>query len=397
MATNDYYASMRPLMEQYRTSYRQMTDEEFLDTLNRSMGDKPYFGLGRAMYLSVLFEELTRRRWDTRLMRSTDGYYMKHPFRLINNVLYPLLPHHMITDQQNPVYERLYHTVSYDGKSLIFLQRLHDRHYYEIEFLFPFPGFRADYFNETLDFFSPEDDQLLQRHADVLHMYLNDIYQRSGGLVKRYLAGARTQERRKELIQDLITRRSSFFHSWFCSRKVQEQLAGQLEKFIISGRYQQVQISGLHYESVYRNALHRYGTITHIENGSARYVYDLPWHARFQNHPAFKNTLFKKLKGQHYRTQLPAMESYEVDFDSFVSEHPFQLPLFMASETGTVPKITQDLRAQLEGQRVAILERDEFKAYEKGLKIARVTGGHFVQEHYFPNTRRLYDSFEAEK
>lgn len=106
-----------------------------------------------------------------------------------------------------------------------------------------------------------------------------------------------------------------------------------------------------------------------------RHIYQSYWVQTFLTESNFKNLRLKKPKSGMPETFLPKKIAYEVEKDEHIRPESGRLPFFLGTQFGIIPKITDEMLEELEGQLIAVLGKSLLSGCVAGLELSIIHKG----------------------
>lgn len=279
--------------------------------------------------------------------------------------------------------EKLYH-LQMNGKNILFSTKPEHTHYLKINFHFPYSGLDADFFDEKADFL---DDY----HKTKMELLAANVIDTMNIIVDKVMEMP-MNERQALLETDTVKNRFTFIlenefpqysePNW--GKMLRDSAVKKITDYLYSGDVSQLKQSEFEYCNSYKELVYRYGECKSLNYYLPRQSENY-WLRKFENDDEYRFTSFKKLNCGYPKNSIPDSKTVTVNFEKFIEPEPEQLPLFIGTQFGLVPKTTPELWNALEGQTVAVLAKSALSGYERILKICEVKDGKFVNVREFIN------------
>ena len=289
-----------------------------------------------------------------------------------------------MTDTNHTTTEKLYH-VNSGSKNILFTTQTAHPHYLELELHFPYDGIKVDFFAENINFIEEGMKNNLLSMAENIVTTLKTVHQKFRELPEN--------ERQEILSNNTVTKKLRTVLMtdciMYCEMYWGKTLVNSVSKKLLAylqGKDERVlEYSEFEYPAIYKELFYRY-------SGCESINYYLPdvqtnyWYRKFENDEKTRFVTFKKLNCHYHNNSLPESKTDTVRYEEFVKKEDSRIPFFIGTQFGTTPKITSELKAALEGQKIAMLCKSQLSGFEKVLQICEVKDGEFMILDEYINT-----------
>ncbi|WP_332018724.1 hypothetical protein [Kaistella sp.] len=280
---------------------------------------------------------------------------------------------------------KLYH-VDFGGKNILFTTQTEHRHYLELELHFPHAGIRADFFNENIDFIKEGLANNLSYLAENIVANLKTVHQKFREMPEHERQEIISNNIVRQKLKEVLDSDCILYCPMYWGKTLVDSVCKKLLAYLKEKDERHLKYSELEYPTIYKELFYRYGSCEgiHYYPPNVRPNY---WFRKFESDEKNKSVSLKKLNCYYHSNSLPESHADTVGYEEFIKPETSRIPFFIGTQFGTTPKITPQLKNDLEGQNIAMLYKSQLSGFESVLKICKVKDGAFVVLDEYLNTQ----------
>ena len=263
---------------------------------------------------------------------------------------------------------KIYH-INHGGKNILFRVNEFSKYYYSVEFLFPFPNVRFDFFSETTNITM----ELIVEHLTLIYIKFN----RLSNIIVKQNRSMKDAELEKEFIE-LSANFIRFGFQPLLSQTLYDSLENWIKPFIHDPTKFSLQESEFLFHNYRKRTLEKYNVIESLTT-KERWINNTTLHSLFLETMKNEIIYFKQLETSKFLHRIPSYLIKDCSYQDYITSSKKEFPLIIGTQFGTCPKITPELTKALEGQRVVFMNKSALSGKEFCYKIKKVIDGKFVE------------------